>query len=429
MAAAAAAALAAAQAVQAPQQQAAPGATARHPTQFSLKENFGTWYKQFRNYTELLNVPQNRQYRTLLSFLDAETFTIVENLNLGDAQQEDINNNETLNLLKTALRRRETRIKPEYEFLHRKQKPEESIEKYAAELEKLALDTFPDDQNIRQNRSLINTFIAGIRNDELGIKLLQAEYENLGDALIAATQYLQALQTRRFIKTEAEHKPALEKVYAVKEETTPDEPSTVNAVRPVAQKQRQPAQPETNQINTQPPMQQWGSNQPQQHNPTPQWWQNPQTMNNPFQTWNPGQYNMTMPNNPGQYNMTMPNQGYQAQPYNRSGNYAPNPMNRRMNRNNGTCHHCKQPGHFIRECNTFKRELQKQQNQNARFCTFCNMSNHSTDNCGKLRRQQQQGQQQQYCRNCNMNNHSTENCRARNTNTVSKNPFLPQPAQ
>lgn len=123
------------------------------------------------------------------------------------------------------------------------------------------MDTFPDDQNIWQNRSLINTFIAGIRNDELGIKLLKAEYENLGDALIAATQYLQAHQTPRFIKTEAEHKLALEEVYAVKEEKLPDEPSTVNAVRPVAQKQRQPAKPETHQINTQPPMpQQWGPN-------------------------------------------------------------------------------------------------------------------------------------------------------------------------
>ena len=409
--AAAAAAAAALAAAQVPQPHAAPGATARHPTQFSLKENFGTWYKQFRNYSELLNIPQNRQYRTLLSFLDAETFTIVENLNLNDAQQGNIHNNETLNLLKTALRRRETRIKPEYEFLHRTQKPEESIEKYASELEQLALDTFPDDQNIRENRSLISAFIAGIRNDELGIKLLQAEYNNLGQALTAASQYLQALQTRRFIKTEVEHKPALEKIYAI--DTVPEQPTTVNAVRPAIQKQ--PAQTTTQQINAPPAMTQWGPYQPPQYNPQ----YNPQS--SPYPTWNPGQYNMTMPNYNSNFN-------YQAQP--QSGYPSQNTAYKGQNKKNGSCFHCNIPGHYIRDCKKLKREQQNQQNQTQQqtFCTFCNMNNHSTENCGKMKRQQQQQGQQQHCTNCNMNNHSTENCRAGNR-TTSNNPFLTQPAQ
>ena len=53
---------------------------AKQPSVFTLKQSFPVWFKQFRNYAELLQVQVNQRYRTLLSFLDAESFTIVENL-------------------------------------------------------------------------------------------------------------------------------------------------------------------------------------------------------------------------------------------------------------------------------------------------------------------------------------------------------------
>lgn len=68
------------------------------------------------------------------------------------------------------------------------------------ELERLALEAYPDDQNIRANRNLIECFISGIRDDELAIKLLQENFDNLANAINRAVQYQQALQTRHFIK-------------------------------------------------------------------------------------------------------------------------------------------------------------------------------------------------------------------------------------
>ena len=46
---------------------------------------------------------------------------------------------------------------------------------------------------------LIKSFIAGVRNDELAIKLLQENFDNLGPAINSVVEYSQALQTQRFI--------------------------------------------------------------------------------------------------------------------------------------------------------------------------------------------------------------------------------------
>ena len=148
-----------------------------------------------------------------MSFLNSESFTLVENLNLTNAQKQDITAQETYQLIKTCLKSTESRIPSGYALKYRKQKESESIEQYAFELENLALEAYPNDQNIRQNHNLIECFISGIRNDELAIKLLEQNFENLTEAIQAAARYFLALQTRRFIKTESDFKQTMEKVY------------------------------------------------------------------------------------------------------------------------------------------------------------------------------------------------------------------------
>ena len=149
-----------------------PASIARHPPEFSIsKHSYPIWAKQFRNYCELLQIQNNQRYRTLLSFLDPDSFTIVENLALTQAQRADIFEDEPARLIKNALSQRETKIPPGYELKFRKQGENESIEKFASELEKLASEAYPNDQNIRQNTVLIQSFISGVRNDELAIKL------------------------------------------------------------------------------------------------------------------------------------------------------------------------------------------------------------------------------------------------------------------
>ena len=180
---------------------------ARAPEEFTLKQNFGTWIKQFRNYSELLNVPANQIYRTLLSFLDPECFTLVEGLQLNQAEQQAPLEGAVYRRLKEALKSRENRINPGYLLKYRKQKEGESIEKYAEELIKLAQEVYPEDENIRQNPQLIASFVGGINNDELAIKMLQENFDNLNVAIQAAVHFFQALQTRRFIKTETDFRP------------------------------------------------------------------------------------------------------------------------------------------------------------------------------------------------------------------------------
>ena len=96
----------------------------------------------------------------------------------------------------------------------RKQHEGESVEQYANELEKMALEAFPEDENVRENRQLIQSFLMGVRNDELGVKLLEENFENLTQAINAAARHCKALQTRRYIRKESEAQ-VLEKVYQV----------------------------------------------------------------------------------------------------------------------------------------------------------------------------------------------------------------------
>ena len=196
--------------------------TAKYPPEYTKKLCFPTWFKQFRNYCEVIGVPENTKYGTMLSFLDADSFTRVERQHLTQAQRDDITDPATYRIIKDCVKADEARIPPGYALKFRKQKDTEPVEEYALELEKLALEAYPEDQNIRANPNLIETFIAGIRNDELAIKLLGRQFQNLPEAVQEASQYYSALKTRRFIKAETEFTPTLEKVY-----NTADQPMDV----------------------------------------------------------------------------------------------------------------------------------------------------------------------------------------------------------
>ena len=88
---------------------------AKSPELYQLKKNFASWLKQFRNYAELLNINANNVYRTFLSFMDDEAFTIVESLNLTNAQKNDFFDNATQTLVRTAIKNRQgVRIPAEY---------------------------------------------------------------------------------------------------------------------------------------------------------------------------------------------------------------------------------------------------------------------------------------------------------------------------
>lgn len=137
-------------------------AVARAPEIFSLGKNFQTWIKQFRNYSVLANVQPADNFRTFMSFLDPDCFTLVERLELTDAQKQDMYNAATFQLLQQALQKRDSRVEASVLFKYRKQKENESLEDFATEIEKLCQEVYPNEQNLGQNRQLIQTFVSGV---------------------------------------------------------------------------------------------------------------------------------------------------------------------------------------------------------------------------------------------------------------------------
>ena len=339
---------------------------AKQPTVFTLKQSFPTWFKQFRNFCDLCQIPDNNRYRTLLSFLDQESFLLVENLALTDEQREDIQDNAVYVLIKNALKSTDSRVPPGYELRFRRQKESESIEQYALALETLALDAYPNDQNIRQNRLLIESFISGIRSDELAIKLLQNDFANLTEAIDMAKQYFQALQTRRFIKTEADFRPSLEKVYNI---TQDDDSKSVNNIGQPASQGKIPSNQENQlagQIPNLPAVNPFGSYNNyaqsqwnQQHVPVPNLRQN--TLNqagfNPYHT-----------------------QFHQFQgPYQQRGFNSVQTQNRRQ-KANIICYFCYKPGHYANQC--FKNPAASRPTQRqVDTCSYCAKRGHKVENC------------------------------------------------
>jgi hypothetical protein len=369
------------------------GIIAKAPEIYKLKNSFNSWLKQFRNYSELVNVPDANMYRTFMCFMDEECFSVIEGLNLTNAQKLAFFDNATQTLIKTAIKNRQgARVPAEFMLRFRKQEENESIEKYASALEKIALEAFPEEQNIRQNRQLIQSFLMGVRNDELGVKLLEENFDNLTDAINAATQYFKALQTRRFIKKDGDSRNVLEKVYQIEEQCANcrSKAETVNATSQQTVIQAQGVQ-QGNLANI----------TAQVPNQIPQMMQSlPQQPNVQVQNSAQLQYPQSgMMNQYGQFPQPMyqiPNQRQQYPAYNSGHN------SNRNRRANIQCYACKKYGHYKSECKMIQNQ---RSNYDRRYCTYCSKFGHVAAQCFHL--------------------NPRENNDTQKVSNVSKNPFRP----
>jgi hypothetical protein len=354
------------------------GLIAKSPETYKLKLNYQSWLKQFRNYTELLNVPANNIYRTFLSFLDEETFGIVEALNLDNARRADFYDNETQVVIRDAIKNRQgERIPAEYMLRFRKQREGESIEKYAAELEKMALEAFPDEQDIRANRQLIQSFLMGVRNDELGVKLLEETFDSLTDAVNAAARHCKALQTRRYIRKETEGQ-VLEKVYHTTCQnctstgtSNATNEHTVNATNE-GQGQQVIKQPVIN-AGKEVPNQYWNAG----HHI-----QSPLTVN---QFQHQGGYNRMQ--HPNQFNNPIHYQyrGSSQQRY---------PYRQNTDKRGIQCYNCHKYGHYKYECWALKNGQGSNQQAAPRskhYCSYCSKRGHSVQTCWHLNKTESGG--------------------------------------
>lgn len=74
------------------------------------------------------------------------------------------------------------------------------------------------------------------------------------------------------------------------------------------------------------------------------------------------------------------------------------------------CFRCKNLGHYAHECVASSRPINKpkdfsQKKENIQFCSFCNRTGHSIDNCFSAKRSKNMS-----CSYCGLNNHTTQNC-------------------
>ena len=181
------------------QAQPRPQIVAKQPISYKYgTTDFVAWYRQFTNYCVAVGTEERHKYVLFLSFLDTKSFTIVENL--GIEQNDKLNMQLCYERIKIALQAQDSQIPARYALKYRKQKSDETLDDFCYELEQLAVRAFPRDQGIQANQTLIESFISGLRNDQLSIKLLQEQYDTLAAALTAAKTYLSAYDTRKFLK-------------------------------------------------------------------------------------------------------------------------------------------------------------------------------------------------------------------------------------
>ena len=70
--------------------------------------------------------------------MNPECFTLIEALELTEDERADIFDQDVFRRLTLALKSREMRVNPDYLLKYRKQRDDETIEKYSEELVKLA---------------------------------------------------------------------------------------------------------------------------------------------------------------------------------------------------------------------------------------------------------------------------------------------------
>ena len=169
----------------------------KQPAVFKLnsKDDFPTWYAQFKNYADSVGINADDFFKALSSFLDTPAFTVVQNLKVSEADQKD----ETkLKPILTAALTLKEKIPPRLALRYRAQEPEESLAEFAFALELLANKASIPDAS--KPEMLVDSFCTGVRDTDLSIKLLETNFASLSLALDQAQKIEGASKIRNFVR-------------------------------------------------------------------------------------------------------------------------------------------------------------------------------------------------------------------------------------
>ena len=208
----------------------------KQPAVFKLnsKDDFPTWYAQFKNYADSVGIGADDFFKALSSFLDTPAFTVVQNLKVPEADKKD--EDKFKPILTAALTRKE-KIPPRLALRYRAQEPEESLAEFAFALELLANKAnIPDDS---KPEMLVDSFCTGVRDTDLSIKLLETNFASLSLAVDQAQKIEGASKIRNFVRPSSSTANPEQSL-----EILATNPAPANTGRPVTYQQNQ--QPNAN---------------------------------------------------------------------------------------------------------------------------------------------------------------------------------------
>ena len=298
--------------------------TVKQPSVFKLNsiDDYPTWYAQFNNYADAVKIDTADRFVALRSFLDTPAFTVVENLEIADADKADPAKFGPI--LEGALKR-EDEIPPRLALRYRAQEPKESLADFAFALELLANKA--DIPRATRPELLVDSFCTGVRDTELSIKLLETSFNSLTVALDQAQKIEGASKIRNFVRpattTSADDDNGLE--ILASETTSAQQTSTAGQAS----------------SNNSRPNRNFGGNENYDPNAP---------------NFQPGRPEHTMGNNSSHYRNNRA--GYNSRPdYNRPASFGPD--NRGVHGTGSSnmnsqkrCWYCNRPGHLIRNCRT-----------------------------------------------------------------------------
>ena len=177
----------------------------RKPSEFKHDCDFSVWYAQFSNFAKAAKIEKANQFVALCSYLDNQSFAIVQSLEIKDTDQADPAKYKPV--LEKALGLQD-KIPPRLALKYRTQGQDESLSDFAMALCKLA--TKAGISEVSKEEVLVDSFCTGVLEQDLSVKLLESDFANLSLALSQAQKIESASQIRKFVRPSTSNTTELE---------------------------------------------------------------------------------------------------------------------------------------------------------------------------------------------------------------------------
>ena len=155
---------------------------ARRPDTFVFGEDFPLFWKRFERFSAAINCEKKSQFDLFTSFLDDVSFRRVESLSFTEDHKTAsyVDLAKAFELIKSALSK-PPEIPDRVALRYRTQSADEDIIKFGDAIRELGIKIYGAE--VESNAAVIESFCVGVRDSELGSKLLQKTFTKLSEAI------------------------------------------------------------------------------------------------------------------------------------------------------------------------------------------------------------------------------------------------------